>query len=88
LGGGIRTAQGFRPSDIGSVLPPVYNLFARFEVLLALTLNITLFWDVTPCDLVDISYILVFCSEDEGMTLLRNIGEDLSEYTASYFRRL
>jgi hypothetical protein len=66
----------------------VYNLFARFEVPLALTVNITVFWDVTPCDLVDVSYVLVFCSEDEGMTLLRNVGEDLLEYTASYSRRL
>jgi hypothetical protein len=58
--------------------------FARSEVPVAFTVNINLFWDMTLCGLVDVSYVLVLCSEDGGETFLRNLDKDLSDYTASY----
>ena len=55
-------------------------------------MNITVFWDVTPCSLLD-KYMLLeeptssFCPEDGGIVFLRNVDINIPEYTALLPRR-
>jgi len=54
--------------------------------------NITVFWNVTPCGLLD-KYMLLeeptfsFCPEDGGIVFLRNVGINIPEHTALNPRR-
>jgi hypothetical protein len=49
-------------------------------------MKLTDFWDVTSCDLVDL-HCSLFDPEDGDSKFLRNVGEYISDYTATHPRR-
>jgi hypothetical protein len=68
----------------------------KFEVVTAVTVKITVLWDVTSCNLIETYrrfggrqsiFELQECSEIEGCTFLQNVGIFLPHYTAPYPRR-
>jgi hypothetical protein len=65
----------------------------RFEDLMVVTVKITAFWDVPPYSLVDIcecfgtTCCLCFHGMDESSKFLQNVGKQLPEYMALYFKR-
>jgi hypothetical protein len=62
----------------------------RFEVLTAVSLKVTDLWDVTPLNLIDSEKAAasIFKLEDEGRRFLRNVGNDISDYTVSHYTRM
>jgi hypothetical protein len=58
----------------------------RFEVLRETSMKMTVFWDIAPCGLVDIS-LRSLHPYDGGSKLLWNVGQYLSDYTVQYHRR-
>jgi hypothetical protein len=49
----------------------------RFEALTAVNIKIAVFWDMTPCSVVDIHQLfrgLFFYLEDCGSRFIRNVG--------------
>jgi hypothetical protein len=64
--------------------------YVGFEVFTAVVLKSIIFWDMTPCSchlLARWFAELFFDPEDGGDTLLRNVGYNYMDYTASYPRR-
>jgi hypothetical protein len=71
----------------------------RFEILMALTIMITIFWDVMPCSLVEVyTHSWGTCcppiqgrtvtSPEEGEnTFLWEVGKLLPDYPGSHFKR-
>ena len=68
------------------------QMFFKPEHLKAVTVNITVFWNVTLCRLLE-KYmpleepIFSICPEDGGIVFLRNVGINIPEHTALNRRR-
>jgi hypothetical protein len=63
----------------------------RFEAVTAVTMKDTVFWNMTPCSLVEVCLLLgglliasIANPMDEGRTFLRSVSQILPEYTASH----
>jgi hypothetical protein len=55
----------------------IITIYVGFEVLTAVVMKSTVFWDMTPCSplkLSDILFGLFFDPEDRGDMFLRNVG--------------
>jgi hypothetical protein len=56
----------------------------RFQFLTTASIKITAFWDIAPCNLVEV----VNRSDDGGSTLLSKVGLLQGDYTAVCPKRL
>jgi hypothetical protein len=62
-------------------------------VLTAVTMNITVFWNVKPCSLAEVTSVSEECTvsifrlENGDNMFLRKVGERLPGYMASHLRR-
>jgi hypothetical protein len=59
----------------------------RFEVLEAVTMRISVFWDVTPCTLIDIYQRIAEAEGIGSSRLLRNVGNDIWNHIESDLKR-
>jgi hypothetical protein len=60
----------------------------RFQVLMAMSLKMSVFWDVAPCSLVEIDVLdLLTHRPYRGSKHLWNIGQFLPDYTVQHPRR-
>jgi hypothetical protein len=64
-------------------LPPVPSIIrqVRFQVLTAASMNISVFWHVVPCSMVEID------RRFKGAHCLWNVAQFLPDYTTQHFRR-
>jgi hypothetical protein len=77
-----------------------YECYVRFDVLMVVTLKITVFRHVTLSSRADsypsseehvdstFRWKMLFCSEGKGTMFLQNIDKYLSSYTAIHLRKL
>jgi hypothetical protein len=56
------------------------------NILTAISIKITVFWDVMPCSLADMEMPSCYKMEG-GIRLLRDVGTYETDYTAAYSRR-
>jgi hypothetical protein len=67
--------------------------YVGFEVFTAVVMKSIIFWDMTPCSLLATCLLAGSClnyffdPEDGGAILLRNVGCNSTDYTASYPER-
>jgi hypothetical protein len=67
--------------------------FVKFQVLTAASMNMTVFWDVAPCNLIKDyrrfrdAYCLHYRLDDAGRKYLWNVGKLLPFFTAQHPRR-
>jgi hypothetical protein len=65
-------------------------MVVRYEVSTTVIMKITVFWDVLPCSLIDVSEerAAAFFEVDDGSnSFLRCVGKHVSYFTASRTRR-
>jgi hypothetical protein len=59
-----------------------HQWFVRFQVLMVVTMKMTVFWDIAPCNMVEVYR----CSDDGGSKHLWN-GKLLQDYMVQHHRR-
>jgi hypothetical protein len=70
----LHTNFGPYPNDRRKKNQEVITAVARSEVLTAMTMKVTVFWNVTTCSLIDIKGYV----EDEGCKSPQNVGKYIS----------
>jgi hypothetical protein len=84
---------GMSRLDVSDTPPPLkkttttVSCFVEFDVHTTVTMETAVFWNVTQCNLVEV-YQRFGRSAVSIFTFLRNVGELLTDHTASHPRRL